>query len=401
MAETVVGAFEKLFQQITELMDLPAEATLDEVAELVGISQRCLNACEELHRRVAEAVRRSDAWALDGFRSPAPWIAFHSGLTRPAAGKLHRHATAMAAMPRAAAAAADGTLNSLHVEQLARCQRRAPERYSEQIDASFTALATAGNLDSFASAVRAWHEHLDAEEGPDRETTPQQRSSFSLPETLDGWCHGTLALTPEDAAIVRAALDVRINAMLRRKHDGDPTLEDLNITALRAQALVDLSDADLRRNPTQRRLPDRHRVTLILRLDEHGNVTPVGPVPPAATCDSDVTRMVLSADGEILDVGRTQRSWPTPIANAVIHRDRTCVFPACGAPPGHCDVHHCVPWENGGETAVTNGALLCRWHHTFLHRHRWTIRLDEHQKPIIRRPDGTPHTLRTHQPQRE
>jgi predicted restriction endonuclease len=64
-------------------------------------------------------------------------------------------------------------------------------------------------------------------------------------------------------------------------------------------------------------------------------------------------------------------------------------------------VHHCTPWEQGGPTAITNGALLCRSHHTFVHQHRWTITLDQHQQPVTRRPDGTEHTVCSQRPQRE
>jgi hypothetical protein len=401
VAEAVVRAFEKLRQSITELMEFPAEAALGELGELVGVSQACVNAVEELHRRVVLATHRSEVWALDGFRSPARWIAFHTGLPRSSAGRIHRHALAMEAMPHASAAATAGLLNGVHVDQMSRCQRRSPEHYTDEVDEAFTTLACSAELDGFATAVRAWHERLDAEAGPTDEVAAEQRSTFSLHETLDGWSHGTLELRPDDAAVVGAALDRQVANLLRLKRDGDPTLEHLDVTHLRAQALLDLCDGDLRRDTTQRRLPDRHRVTLVMRLDEHGNVEPVGPVPPASTCESDVTRMVIAATGEVLDVGRCQRSWPTPIANAVIQRDRHCTFPGCDTPPGRSDVHHCIPWEDGGPTAVTNGTLLCRGHHTFLHQHRWNVALDEHQRATFRRPDGSVHTVHTHRPQRE
>ena len=50
----------------------------------------------------------------------------------------------------------------------------------------------------------------------------------------------------------------------------------------------------------------------------------------------------------------------------------------CDRPPSWCDVHHCQNWEHGGPTNSNNGALLCRHHHTFLHKNHWTIEVEPH-----------------------
>jgi hypothetical protein len=48
---------------------------------------------------------------------------------------------------------------------------------------------------------------------------------------------------------------------------------------------------------------------------------------------------------------------------AVIARDQHCVYPGCDQPPARCEVHHAVRhWADGGDTSITNSALLC-WHH--------------------------------------
>ena len=46
---------------------------------------------------------------------------------------------------------------------------------------------------------------------------------------------------------------------------------------------------------------------------------------------------------------------------------------------------------------MDNGALLCRRHHTFIHRHRWRITIDN-GKPTTRTPDGSPFAIRRWQP---
>ena len=111
--------------------------------------------------------------------------------------------------------------------------------------------------------------------------------------------------------------------------------------------------------------------------------------PTEAACDADAYRVVLGAQGEVLDVGRQTSRWPIAIRRAITVRDRGCTFPGCDRPPSWTDIHHCVPWSDDGKTSVDNGALLCRRHHTFVHQHHWHITIDN-GKPTTRRPDGSP-----------
>jgi hypothetical protein len=71
---------------------------------------------------------------------------------------------------------------------------------------------------------------------------------------------------------------------------------------------------------------------------------------------------------EPLDVGRATRSVSAALAKAVIVRDRHCRYEDCHAPPWACDIHHRVPWADGGVTALSNLGLLCWFHHDHVHR---------------------------------
>src|SRR5699024_824611 len=53
-------------------------------------------------------------------------------------------------------------------------------------------------------------------------------------------------------------------------------------------------------------------------------------------------------------------------------RDKQCTFPGCTIPPQWCDAHHVDHWVNGGPTDLSNGALLCQRHHTYVHTHDLT-----------------------------
>ncbi|GAB3581008.1 HNH endonuclease signature motif containing protein [Calidifontibacter terrae] len=85
-------------------------------------------------------------------------------------------------------------------------------------------------------------------------------------------------------------------------------------------------------------------------------------------CDANILPMVLGSPSEPLDVGRSKRLFTGGLRQAVIHRDKHCTFDGCGRPPDWCDVHHAIPWAEGGPTRLDLGRLLCDEHHHIVHR---------------------------------
>ena len=110
----------------------------------------------------------------------------------------------------------------------------------------------------------------------------------------------------------------------------------------------------------------------------------VGPITATESqligCDATVSRIVTDGASQVLDVGRATRTIPPALRRAVAARDRSCVGPGCHRPPEHCDVHHIVFWEHGGDTSLHNTVLLCRRHHRMVHLKQWRIVIE---------PDGT------------
>jgi hypothetical protein len=90
-------------------------------------------------------------------------------------------------------------------------------------------------------------------------------------------------------------------------------------------------------------------------------------------CDCTTTRVVWDPPSEILDVGRRTRRIPASMRRAVVIRDRGCVWKGCQRFQQWCDVHHLRSWIDGGETKVSNLVLLCRYHHSLVHRHEGDI----------------------------
>jgi hypothetical protein len=104
-------------------------------------------------------------------------------------------------------------------------------------------------------------------------------------------------------------------------------------------------------------------------------------------CDADIIPIVLGSQGQVLDVGRTQRLVTTAIWLALIARDRHCTFPGCRRMPSACDAHHVVHWAEGGPTSLDNLALLCRRHHMMVHNTAWRLEIDpETRRPVWHAP---------------
>jgi HNH endonuclease len=107
------------------------------------------------------------------------------------------------------------------------------------------------------------------------------------------------------------------------------------------------------------------------------------------SCDSAVTRVVMAARSEPLDVGRRTPVVPSGLRRAVGIRDRVCRFPGCDRPHAWCDAHHIVHWADGGTTELSNLLLLCRRHHRSVHdRTGFRLRMLD-GRAVFTRPDGS------------
>ncbi|WP_166426731.1 HNH endonuclease signature motif containing protein [Labedella populi] len=85
--------------------------------------------------------------------------------------------------------------------------------------------------------------------------------------------------------------------------------------------------------------------------------------------------------GRILSLSSVQRCFNGTQRRAIIGRDGGCIIPGCSIPAGWCEVHHVIPYRDGGRTHVDNGVLLCWGHHQNIDSGPWRISM----------PNGVPH----------
>ena len=75
----------------------------------------------------------------------------------------------------------------------------------------------------------------------------------------------------------------------------------------------------------------------------------------------------------ILDLGMTRRLFDGHQRLALATPDQGCVFPGCERPAVWCEAHHRIPWSEGGAIEITNGCLLCSFHHHLIHQGEWDL----------------------------
>lgn len=332
-----------------------------------------------------EAFDRRGTWANDGALSAAAWVTNRTGTSTRVVRARLRTGRGLRCLSEATVPARAGRLSPGHLAGLADCARRHLELATrdEQV---LVSQAEVLDADAFGVVIRQWDENATALDSPDPALVPvaEPADELHLSRTIGGRYELRGSFSADTGSLVAGALEVEVDRELRAARDGDPGVP-LIASQVRAVALVDLLAQTMRREPSDASVPDRYRVAVVVSANASAAAS-------VAACDSPAFRLVLAADGEVLDVGRTTQQWPLGIRRAITHRDGGCVFPGCDRPPSWCDIHHCRPWSDGGSTGVDNGALPCRRHHTFVHTHRWLIAV-EGGRPVVRLPDGERHCV--------
>ncbi len=306
------------------------------------------------------------------------------GLTR---ARLALHA-ALGALPVAREAFIAGAISQSGAAAVCAAMESLPAEVPARLTAPVEQLLVAVAAEEGTAAVARRAAELAHRFVPDelarREARAAERDRFRLTLRDDGGISFAGSYGVVAAAQILPVLSAY--AAPRPAVDGMPDLRDAE--ARYSEAFVDVcrvAGADPA-VPVGRGEPPHVNVTISLAalrgelgqlpgLLDHGAVLSAEAVRVLA-CDSKVIPIVLGSAGEPLDVGRATRVWPVAVRRAIEARDRGCAMPGCDRPPGWTDAHHIKHWvEHGGPTSVENGVLLCRAHHTVVHRDGWVVTL--------------------------
>jgi hypothetical protein len=109
----------------------------------------------------------------------------------------------------------------------------------------------------------------------------------------------------------------------------------------------------------------------------------------AAALVGHVRRVVVGADGVVIDLGRRRRLFTGAAQLAVRLSSIHCYWPGCNVVVTRCQTDHLIPWaDHGGSTNPRNGGPACGKHNR-LKEHGYTVHRDHTGAWHITRPDGT------------
>jgi hypothetical protein len=218
---------------------------------------------------------------------------------------------------------------------------------------------------------------------------------------------GSVAIAGKLPAADGEALRAVVDAIATSSTTGDGSWAEpgLSYEARRAQALMTLVHAYHAGGHGPRHGGDRPRVTVLVTYEDLlrgvagatllGSNTRISPSEARRlACDAHILPAVLGSDSQILDLGRTTRLFAGDLRQAIVPRDRGCVFPGCHRDPRDCDAHHIRPWQQHGPTSLDNAALLCPTHHRLVEPDPHADPTTEHERWHMRMShDGIPEVI--------
>jgi len=320
-------------------------------------------------------------------------VARHDRTGLGAATRRVEQAQALAAMPAVAVAVRTGALPGEHLEVLGRTLAAASESVAAELrspDGQEVALrlARAHPAPGFRRALARWVAERDSDRVED-EYQAQRRARY---------LHVT---SRPDGTRISGLVDAVAGERLRRalESTGEAPSADRTPEQARADALDALASTILSLPTTGSGAAVRPHVSFLMREETFaalrsrhqspergpaGMVVTRGPVTAATLedgtpvamselarvlCDCEVTRIVVDAADEPVNLGRTARLYTGVQRRAVIARDRSCRWGDCDRAARWGEIHHIAWWDrDAGRTDLANGVLLCSFHHHEVHR---------------------------------
>lgn len=333
--------------------------------------------------RLAMACAKFDeigGWCDGGIRSFSHWLTINAGFGTHVSDELLRVGQALKALPKITEAFAAGQLSLDKVRYITLVATPA----TEHIMLEMAQGASGAQLERICRAMRRIAE-ID---------TPKRAEEHLCLRGLwtrwddDGMLELKAKLTPEDAAVVQAALDSITGSrpVPEPADDGVKDPADDRWAARRVDALVQMCEHVLA-GGADKLVKAGSATQVVVHVDvgvltgesSEGRCYVGGGSPLSANaarrlgCDAEVVT-VTERNGLPIDVGRNQRMVTGKQRLALELRDRFCLFPGCGVPARRTEAHHYEHWAFGGETNLNNLMLLCGFHHRRHHDGAYRIR---------------------------
>ena len=365
------------------LMDIAAARSVLDAAELAVVAR----------------LREMGAGDVD----VAAVLVEHAGRGARDTGRVCERAKLVAELPEWAAALGDAAIAVGHVDALSLGMRKlgAEQRAAlGEMAGVLASDATQMTVDTFADHVSSVVKSLQMDDGQERGEKQRRSSELKAWIDNDGMVRLRGRFDSERGSVVMGRLQGQVEALF---HSGvvpavEPGIEPND--NLRAQALYDLVSAGVEATRAGGgAAPLRAEIVVMidfetLRSGWHAHSTcrtssgaelTVASVRRMA-CDAAIVPMVMSGEGEVLDVGRAKRLATSAQRKAIFAMYTSCAVPECRVNIEHCVPHHIDWWEHGGRTDLANLVPMCSRHHHAVHEGGWKLEMRAGRKLQITRP---------------
>ena len=395
-----------LVARIEEFCAAPIRETGPELTADLRELARGRNLLDLKFSQMAAAFAATDEFDREGSYSPIHWIRMNCHMTGGAAADRVAVGEQVAHVSETVAAMAGGQIGFPHLALIAReAQALVESGGNKQFDETrLLDKARQFSVGRFRNFCHHYRHSVDPKGYSTREAEAAQARVLNLTPGEGGmlWIRGVL--DPEGGAVLRTALEP-----LAKRNGKD---DDRKLDRRLADGLVEMANNALDRGTLPQRGGQRPHLQVTTTLETllqrcgapAADMALSLPISAAAVarlaCDCNVTRLLLNADSQVIDVGRTTRKIPGSTRRALNVRDRGCRWPGCDRPASYTSGHHLKHWIRGGSTDLRNLVLLCHRHHWMVHEGAWQIvRTDDDryvtvppQMDIFRQPARGPDT---------
>jgi hypothetical protein len=233
--------------------------------------------------------------------------------------------------------------------------------------------------------AREARNRLDQDDPQPAEYLRHEKRSLRLTSRHEGMLHLEWDMTPATGGLVKAAIDAIVGRELHQAREDAALLGDdlRTLEQLRADAAEQVFRHAATCTSAGGDLPS---ITMVVRMTLDSLITGLGSASidglddtiPAGDLrrlagEAGIVPIVLAGPSEVLDYGKTRRLFSTAQRIALAERDGGCAWGGCASPPAYTEAHHIEWWSTRPNTDLSNGILLCPFHHHRIHNDGWDI----------------------------
>jgi hypothetical protein len=324
---------------------------------------------------MAPVVDDRMVWRQEGHKNAASYLAEKTGAMPGTALGVLETARQLGDLPETAVCLRRGDFSAAQIKEVAAAATVHPGAEAELLEvAARTGLKGLRTQCQKVKALASWETSEVA-----RYNAIRKSRFFRHSIDADGAVRVEARLTPGDGARLLEAVKAKAAVFFE---EGRKAGLCESMSAYAADGLVSLADDAVVGTGTGVARP-----SVILRVDlaalkrgetegeEACEIAGVGPVPLATAnrvLGDAFVKLVIAEGRDVANVCHLGRSVPAHLATALEERDPTCAVPKCDA-TARLEMHHRVPFHDGGPTQLSNLVRICTWHHDLLTYEGWTL----------------------------